>query len=96
MDVYVDNSFDPDRELMDKSMRQETLQFLECLLEKERKILLYRFAFFGGKKYTLKKIGEQLGISPETVRQIEIQAIRKLREHAEHLRDYMYTTRPRA
>ena len=60
------------------------------LLEKEKKILLYRFSFYGGKKYTLKSIGEELGISPETVRQIEIRAIRKLKEYAEELQDYVY------
>ena len=50
---------------------------------------MYRFAFYGGKKYTLKTIGEQMGISPETVRQIEMRAIKKLRKHAEELREYV-------
>ena len=90
LDVCEDNSFSPDNELMEKSMREETMKFLEHLLEKEKQILLYRFSFYGGKKYTLKKIGEQLGISPETVRQIEMRAIRKLREHADELREYVY------
>ncbi|MBN1685489.1 MAG: RNA polymerase sigma factor RpoD/SigA [Spirochaetales bacterium] len=90
LDVCEDNSFSPDGELMAKSMREETMKFLEHLLEKEKQILLYRFSFYGGKRYTLKKIGEQLGISPETVRQIEMRAIRKLREHAEELREYVY------
>jgi RNA polymerase primary sigma factor len=90
MDVCEDNSFSPDRELMEKSMREETMKFLEHLLDKEKQILLYRFSFYGGKKFTLKKIGEQLGISPETVRQIEMRAIRKLREHADELREYVY------
>lgn len=90
LDVCEDNSFSPDHELMEKSMREETMKFLEHLLEKEKQILLYRFSFYGGKKYTLKKIGEQLGISPETVRQIEMRAIRKLREHADELREYVY------
>ena len=90
LDVCEDNSFDPDRELMEKSMREETMKFLEHLLDKEKQILLYRFSFYGGKKHTLKKIGEELGISPETVRQIEMRAIRKLREHADELREYVY------
>jgi RNA polymerase primary sigma factor len=89
-DICEDFSYDPDRELMEKSLREETMKFLEHLLEKEKQILLYRFSFYGGKKYTLKKIGEQLGISPETVRQIEMRAIRKLREHAEELKEYVY------
>ncbi len=90
MDLYEDNSYDPDEELMKKSFREETMKYLEHLLEKEKQILLYRFSFYGGKKYTLKHIGEEMGISPETVRQIEIRAIRKLREHAVELKEYIY------
>ena len=90
MDIYEDKSYDPDEELMKKSFREETMKFLEHLLEKEKQILLYRFSFYGGKRYTLKHIGEEMGISPETVRQIEIRAIKKLREHAVELKEYIY------
>lgn len=90
MDLCEDNSYNPDRELFEKNIREETLHFLEHLVEKERQILLYRFAFYGGKRYTLKRIGEKMGISPETVRQIEMRAIKKLREHSEELKEYVY------
>ncbi len=88
-DLIEDNSFDPDKALMKSSLREDTMNFLETLLEKEKQILLYRFAFFGGKKYTLKKIGDEMGISPETVRQIEIRALRKLKERAGELKAYV-------
>ena len=90
-DVIEDNSYIPERELLRANLRERTLKFLETLLEKEKQILLYRFAFYGGKKYTLKKIGDEMGISPETVRQIEIRALRKLKENAEELREFVYT-----
>ena len=90
-DVIEDNSYIPERELLRADLRERTLKFLETLLEKEKQILLYRFAFYGGKKYTLKKIGDEMGISPETVRQIEIRALRKLKENAEELREFVYT-----
>ena len=88
-DLIMDNTFGPDKELMQRNLREKTMAFLETLLEKEKQILLYRFAFYGGRKYTLKMIGDELGISPETVRQIEIRALRKLRESAGELRDYV-------
>jgi RNA polymerase primary sigma factor len=91
LDIYEDKSYNPDEELMKKSFREETMKFLEHLLEKEKQILLYRFSFYGGKKYTLKHIGEEMGISPETVRQIEIRAIKKLKEHAVELKEYIYS-----
>ena len=90
LDICEDNSYNPDTELFEKNIREETLRFLEHLVDKEKQILLYRFAFYGGKRYTLKRIGEQMGISPETVRQIEMRAIKKLREHSEELKEYVY------
>ena len=89
-DVFEDYSFAPDTEIMQKVMREETLKFLERLREKEKQILLYRFAFYGGKKYTLKRISDEMGISPETVRQIEMRALRKLRQHASELEEFVY------
>ncbi len=89
-DVFEDYSYSPDTEIMQQVMRDETLKFLERLREKEKKILLYRFAFHGGKKYTLKRISDEMGISPETVRQIEMRAIRKLRQHASEIEEFVY------
>jgi RNA polymerase primary sigma factor len=89
-DVFEDYSFDPGRELLRKSLREDTLRSLEMLPSKEKQILLYRYSFHGGKRYTLKKIGDKMGISPETVRQIEIRALRRLGETASELRAYVY------
>ncbi|TFG59168.1 MAG: RNA polymerase sigma factor RpoD/SigA [Spirochaetales bacterium] len=91
MDVYEDFSYEPQRQLMDKNMREETMRFLEKLLEREKRILLYRFSFFGNKKYTLKTIGEKMGISPETVRQIEKRALKKLKNHISEIQEYVYS-----
>lgn len=89
-EIYEDNSFTPDREFMKKCLREETMRFLERLMDKERKILMYRFSFLSGKRYTLKNIGEKLGMSPETVRQIELKALRKLKKVARELKEYSY------
>jgi len=90
-DVIEDTSYIPEKDLLRENLRERTLKFLETLLDKEKQILLYRFAFYGGKKYTLKKIGDEMGISPETVRQIEIRALKKLKESAQELREFVYT-----
>ena len=90
LDVLEDNSYSPDGELERKSIREDTRKFLEILRDREKEILMYRFAFDGEKKYTLKMIGEQMGISPETVRQIEMRALKKLRVQAEPIRGYLF------
>jgi RNA polymerase primary sigma factor len=82
IDVYEDYSYSPDGELLKSCAREETLDMLELLLEKEKQILMYRFEFLGGERHTLKSIGAEMGISPETVRQIEKRALRKLKENA--------------
>jgi RNA polymerase primary sigma factor len=75
---------------MNKSLKEDTVRFLETLMEREKEILKCRFSFYGGEKYTLKRIGEEMGISPETVRQIEIRALRKLRDQAEEYKEFLF------
>ncbi len=89
-DMVEDMSFNPAREFLRRTAREDTLRLLEGLQDKERQILLYRFSFLSGRRYTLKKIGDELGISPETVRQIEIRALKKLRAFSEDLKEYVY------
>jgi RNA polymerase primary sigma factor len=50
---------------------------------------MYRFEFFGARKSTLKVIGQNMGISAETVRQIEKRALRKLRERSIEFQSYV-------
>lgn len=82
IDVFEDYTYSPDQALIQASVKEGTVRMLELLLEKEKRILMYRFELDNGAKRTLKNIGDELGISPETVRQIEKRALRKLRDSA--------------
>jgi RNA polymerase primary sigma factor len=84
LDVYADETYSPDIELIRGYAREKTVALLEALMEKEREVLIYRFEFYGNGKKTLKGIGESMGISAETVRQIEKRAIRKLRDQYDY------------
>ncbi len=90
-DMVEDMSFNPESELMRRTVREDTLRLLDGLQEKEKQILLYRFSFLSGRRRTLKMIGDELGISPETVRQIEIRALKKLRTFTDDLKEYVYS-----
>jgi len=89
LDVLEDYSYSPDALVLEKTMQEETLNSLNSLPEREREVLKYRFALNGGQRQTLKYISEEMGIPPETVRQIEIRAIKKLRNSADHLKELM-------
>lgn len=89
-DLLEDYTYSPESLFMKKIMREDTVRCLKRLIDKEREVLMYRFAFLEGKRFTLKNISSKLSISPETVRQIEIRALRKLKEQAPELLDYVY------
>ena len=57
------------------------------LTEVEKDVLRFRFGLFAGQnppKLTLEKSGKLLGISKERVRQVQLRALRKIREVLEH------------
>lgn len=89
LELHEDYTYSPERSLMKKSSREDTLKVLNHLKDREKRILVYRYQLNGGKHYTLKNISNRMGISAETVRQIEIRALQKLRYHADELRDYI-------
>lgn len=84
LDVYADETYSPDVAFVKNCVREKTVELLEALMEKERQVLIYRFEFYGNQKRTLKGIGETMGISAETVRQIEKRALRKLRDQSDY------------
>ena len=63
----------------------------EILTPREKIVLQMRFGLGDGHQYPLEKVGEQLGVTRERVRQIEAEALRKLRAPAftERFRDYL-------
>jgi RNA polymerase primary sigma factor len=89
IDYQGDYTYNPERIFMKKNSCNATLKMLGHLKEREKNVLVYRYRLGGGERYTLKKIGDKMGISLETVRQIELRALRKMRENAETLREYL-------
>jgi RNA polymerase primary sigma factor len=84
-----DPKYNPDYIVMRNYLKEKTAEMLKVLSEKEKQVLLYRYSFLGGERCTLKDIGEKLSISPETVRQIEMRALKNIREHFSHLQEFI-------
>jgi RNA polymerase primary sigma factor len=89
--LFDKTSPDPQDALIDTEIRMEIESILDCLDEREQQIMRSRFGFEDDSRHVLQQIGENLGISRERVRQLEAQAIRKLRSVARkrRLREYL-------
>jgi RNA polymerase primary sigma factor len=78
---FIENEDAPDpEESTETVLLQEHLwEILETLPAREVRVLQLRYGLKGGRAHTLNEIGEKMGISRERVRQIEVQAKKRLR-----------------
>ena len=80
----------PDFNLGKEELKSLLEEALNSLMDNEKKILRMRFGFDDDRPVTLKEVGNEFGISAETVRQIEARAMSKIRQKYSHLQDYLY------
>ena len=74
------NAIPPEERVFEQTLKEEASHALaKALTPRERLVLELRFGLGDGHVYPLDAIGEQLGITRERVRQIENEALRKLR-----------------
>ncbi len=72
-------------------LRDKVEEVLSTLSPREANILRLRFGLVNGRAYTLKEVGQKFGLTRERIRQIESQALRRLRHpcRSRQLRDYL-------
>ena len=79
-DLIADARQEEPLEQVERGIHQEQLaRWLGHLTEQEREVLGLRFGLDGQERHTLAEIGRQLSVSRERVRQVELKALRKLR-----------------
>jgi len=86
-----EDMLDPD-EAVDSTALEETMErLLSQMIPREAQILRLRFGLKNGNPQTLQQVGKVMGLSRERIRQLEYQAIRRLREpqFASILRDFL-------
>ncbi|MFW5909506.1 MAG: sigma-70 family RNA polymerase sigma factor, partial [Thiohalospira sp.] len=70
---------DPAQMLQDEDVRQHLDEWLSGLTEKQRAVVEQRFGLHGREPATLEEVGNRIGVTRERVRQIQIEALRRLR-----------------
>lgn len=72
-------------------LAEDLTNILNRLTPREARILRLRYGLQDGESRTLKEVGEMFGLSRERIRQLEKEALRKLRQptYAGHLRQYL-------
>ena len=75
--------------VLQQDLQQRTQQALSSLKPREAEVLRRRFGLDGYRVETLREIGLDLSLSHERVRQIEAQALAKLKVESPGLRDYL-------
>ncbi len=72
-------------------LREKLEELLETLTPREARILRLRYGLDNGRTYTLEEVGNKFGLTRERIRQIEAEALNRLRHpsRARQLRDYL-------
>ncbi|WP_084683689.1 RNA polymerase sigma factor RpoS [Psychromonas hadalis] len=70
----------PEHELQDNDMKLRIVDWLEDLNPKQREVLARRFGLLGYEAATLENVGKEIGLTRERVRQIQVEALKCLRD----------------
>ena len=72
-------------------LKEQLIEVLGTLTEREQKVLRLRFGLDDGRARTLEEVGKEFNVTRERIRQIEAKALRKLRHpsRSRNLKDYL-------
>ncbi|QQD24966.1 RNA polymerase sigma factor RpoS [Venatoribacter cucullus] len=81
LDTIADERInDPRVELQNQDIQDNLARWIEELPEKQREVLSRRFGLRGYETSTLEDVGREIGLTRERVRQIQVEALKRLRE----------------
>lgn len=81
LDTLADeNNLDPALILQDENLQHHIDEWLSELPEKQREVLAHRFGLWGYDRSTLEEVGHKIGLTRERVRQIQVEALRTLKQ----------------
>ena len=75
---------DPSDVLQDETMHEKLEEWLGQLTDKQREVVERRFGLHGYESATLEEVGNEIGVTRERVRQIQMDALQRLRKIMEN------------
>lgn len=85
LDIIADEKeYSPEETLQDNDIKGNIVTWLEELNPKQREVLARRFGLLGYEPSTLEDVGAEIGLTRERVRQIQVEALRRLRDMLSH------------
>ena len=75
-----EHNVDPAVLLQDQDIQACLEEWLSQLNDKQREVVEHRFGLYGREVATLEEVGNELGVTRERVRQIQLEALKRLRE----------------
>ncbi len=88
-ELLEDTGPSPEDYATHSSLQFDLAKIMSDLTEQQKEVLALRYGLKDGKPMTLSKIGDCLEISRERVRQIEREALSKLRQRKDAVREYL-------
>jgi RNA polymerase nonessential primary-like sigma factor len=70
---------DPSEQLQEDTVHDSIATWLNQLTEKQREVVVRRFGLMGHDSSTLEEVGQEIGLTRERVRQIQVEALKRLR-----------------
>ncbi len=89
--IKDDNTLMPADEAAFTVLKEQLMEVLETLTDREQKVIRLRFGLDDGRARTLEEVGKEFNVTRERIRQIEAKALRKLRHpsRSRRLRDFL-------
>lgn len=78
--IADEDALDPEQRLQDDNINGNLNKWLDMLPEKHADVLARRFGLRGHEMATLEEVGLEIGLTRERVRQIQVEALKRLRE----------------
>lgn len=81
LQCFISSGNTVEDEVINKSLRKQlAISFIKAgLTDREKDILMYRFGLVDGRCWTLEEVGKKFNVTRERIRQLEVKAIKKLR-----------------